>query len=129
MAATSQTQPQTFSLFALVEQVRSNYLYQKSKMEAMTLEQKVGQLMLVGFDGTTVTPEFRAVIQELRIGGVIFYDRNVASPQQVAQLNADLQTAARANGDRTIWSRWPTRRRISRSTARIRRCLTHSRRY
>ena len=99
MAATSQTQPQTFSLFALVEQVRSNYLYQKSKMEAMTLEQKVGQLMLVGFDGTTVTPEFRAVIQELRIGGVIFYDRNVASPQQVAQLNADLQTAARANGD------------------------------
>jgi len=63
-----------------------------------TLEQKIGQLMLVGFDGTTLTPEFRAVIQQLYIGGVIFYDRNVASPQQVAQLNADLQAAARASG-------------------------------
>jgi beta-N-acetylhexosaminidase len=63
-----------------------------------TLEQKIGQLMLVGFDGTTLTPEFRAVIQQLDIGGVIFYDRNIASPQQVAQLNADLQAAARASG-------------------------------
>ncbi len=54
--------------------------------------------MLVGFDGTTLTPEFRAVIQQLHIGGVIFYDRNIASPQQVAQLNADLQAAARAGG-------------------------------
>ena len=69
-----------------------------------TLEQKIGQLMLVGFDGTTLTPEFRAVIQQLHIGGVIFYDRNVASPQQVAQLNADLQAAARANGDPLLFT-------------------------
>ena len=70
----------------------------------MTLEQKVGQLMLVGFDGTSVSPEFRAVLQELHIGGVIFYDRNVTSPQQVAQLNADLQTAVRANGDPALFT-------------------------
>lgn len=54
--------------------------------------------MLVGFDGTTLTPEFRAVLQQLHLGGVIFYDRNIASPQQVAQLNVDLQAAARERG-------------------------------
>lgn len=59
--------------------------------------------MLVGFDGTTLTDEFRAVLQELHLGGVIYYDRNVVSPQQVAQLNADLQGAARANGDPALF--------------------------
>jgi len=54
--------------------------------------------MLVGFDGTTLTPEFRDVLQQLHLGGVIFYDRNIASPSQVAQLNADLQAAARERG-------------------------------
>ena len=76
----------------------------QSPISNLSLEQKVSQLMLVGFDGTAVTPEFRAVLQELHIGGVIFYDRNVASPQQVAQLNADLQTAARANGDPALFT-------------------------
>jgi beta-N-acetylhexosaminidase len=64
----------------------------------LSLEQKIGQLMLVGFDGTTLTPEFRDVLQQLYLGGAIFYDRNVASPQQIAQLNADLQAAARECG-------------------------------
>ncbi|MBI5305227.1 MAG: beta-N-acetylhexosaminidase [Chloroflexi bacterium] len=77
---------------------------QKSKMDTMSLDQKIGQLMLVGFDGTTLTPEFRAVIQQLHIGGVIFYDRNVASPTQVAQLNADLQAAARDMGDPALFT-------------------------
>jgi len=67
-------------------------------ISAFTLEQKIGQLMLVGFDGTTLTPELRATIQQLHLGGVVFFECNIASPQQVAQLNTDLQTAARASG-------------------------------
>jgi beta-N-acetylhexosaminidase len=65
----------------------------------MTLEQKVGQVLLVGFDGTTLTPELRDDLTQLHIGGVIYYDRNISSPQQVAQLNVDLQNALKANGD------------------------------
>ncbi len=65
----------------------------------MTLEQKVGQVMLVGFDGTTLTPELRNDLTQLHIGGVIFYDRNIQSPQQVAQLNTDLQNVMRQNND------------------------------
>lgn len=74
-----------------------------SPIPNLSLEQKIGQLMLVGFDGTTLTDEFRTVLQELHLGGVIYYDRNVVSPQQVAQLNADLQGAARANGDPALF--------------------------
>lgn len=65
----------------------------------MTLEQKVGQVVLVGFDGTTLTPDLRDTLTQLHIGGVIFYDRNIQSPQQVAQLNADLQNAMKQNND------------------------------
>jgi beta-N-acetylhexosaminidase len=59
--------------------------------------------MLIGFDGTTLTPELREVITQLHIGGVIFYDRNVASPNQVAQLNLDLQNAMKENGDPALF--------------------------
>jgi len=69
----------------------------------MSLEEKVGQVMLVGFDGTTLTPEFRDDITQLHIGGVIFYERNVQSPSQVAQLNADLQNVAKQNGDPALF--------------------------
>ena len=69
----------------------------------LSLEQKIGQLMLIGFDGTTLTPELREVITQLHIGGVIFYDRNVASPNQVVQLNLDLQNAMKENGDPALF--------------------------
>lgn len=69
----------------------------------MTVEQKVGQVLLVGFDGTTLTPEFRDELARLYIGGVIYYERNVQSPSQVAQLNIALQQAAQQNGDPALF--------------------------
>lgn len=68
-------------------------------LSSLSLEQKIGQLMLVGFDGTTLTPELCDDLTQLHIGGVIFYDRNIQLPQQVAQLTADLQNAMRQNND------------------------------
>ncbi len=71
----------------------------------MTLERKVGQVMMIGLDpnggkaAPELTPGFRALLQELHIGGVVFFERNVESPAQLAKLTADLQEAARANGD------------------------------
>lgn len=65
----------------------------------LSLEQKVGQLMMIGFDGTTLTQDFRRVLHDLHPGGTIYFERNCGSPPQLAQLSADLQAAARANGD------------------------------
>jgi beta-N-acetylhexosaminidase len=59
-----------------------------------TLEQKIGQLMVIGFDGTTVDAELRRMITEYHVGGVILFARNVQSPEQVARLTNELQTIA-----------------------------------
>jgi beta-N-acetylhexosaminidase len=76
----------------------------KSKIiNGMSLEQKVGQVMLVGFDDTTLTPELRDDLTRLHIGGVIFYERNIQSPSQVAQFIADLQQVAKQNGDAALF--------------------------
>ena len=64
----------------------------------MTLEQKAGQVMMFGFDGVALTAELRALVEQLHPGGVVLFARNVESPRQLAQLNADLQRTAKSNG-------------------------------
>jgi len=65
----------------------------------LSLEQQVGQVMMVGFDGTTLAPELRQLISDLHIGGIVLFERNIESPSQVAQLTQDLQALARDNSD------------------------------
>ncbi len=71
-------------------------------MDAMlagfTLEHKIGQLMMIGFDGTRVDDDLRRMIAEYHVGGVILFGRNVESPQQVACLTRDLQIIAVQSG-------------------------------
>jgi beta-N-acetylhexosaminidase len=64
----------------------------------MTADQKVGQLMMIGFDGTTCDAELRHMITDFHIGGVILFARNVESPEQVARLTNELQKTAIASG-------------------------------
>ncbi len=66
--------------------------------KSMTLEQKIGQVMIIGFDGTTVNPELRRLISDYHIGGVILFARNVESPTQVAALTNELQKIALESG-------------------------------
>lgn len=60
----------------------------------MTLRETVGQLVMIGFEGTTLTPELTDWIQEYRPGGVILFSRNLVDPEQVARLTNALQAAA-----------------------------------
>jgi beta-N-acetylhexosaminidase len=64
----------------------------------MTLAHKAGQVMMFGFDGVALDAELRALIEQLRPGGVVLFARNVESPRQLAQLNTDLQSAMQADG-------------------------------
>lgn len=65
---------------------------------SMTLEQKIGQMMIIGFDGTTVDPDLRRMITDYHIGGVILFARNIQSPRQVAALTNELQHLALESG-------------------------------
>lgn len=57
----------------------------------MTLRDKVGQLVMVGFTGADLSPDFISWLQEFRPGGVILFARNLVAPSQVAQLTCTLQ--------------------------------------
>ncbi|HET7558564.1 MAG TPA: glycoside hydrolase family 3 N-terminal domain-containing protein [Limnochordia bacterium] len=68
-------------------------------MARMSLEEKVGQLLMSGFDGTTFTDQANTLITQLNIGGVILFDgRNMTSPEQTARLTRSLQRFASAAG-------------------------------
>jgi beta-N-acetylhexosaminidase len=65
---------------------------------SMSLAEKVGQLFIIGFEGTEVTPELEAWMATYGWGGVITFGRNVESPAQVLLLTQGLQAAVRAHG-------------------------------
>src|SRR5579864_9676617 len=60
----------------------------------MTLEQKVGQVFMLGFEGTELNDSNRALIQGLHLGGVSLFARNIDNASQLARLDHDLQTIA-----------------------------------
>src|SRR6266851_1357998 len=62
----------------------------------MSLEQRVGQVFMLGFEGTTLTAANRALVQGLHLGGVTLFARNITTGPQLARLDADLQTIADA---------------------------------
>ena len=61
----------------------------------MSLEQKVGQMIVVGFEGVRVNAEIQSLISRYFVGGVTLFARNIKSPRQVAKLTTDLQRLTR----------------------------------
>jgi beta-N-acetylhexosaminidase len=57
----------------------------------LTSREKIGQLFMVGFMGTSVTPELASFIKEYKPGGVILFSRNLESVGQIVELTNDLQ--------------------------------------
>jgi beta-N-acetylhexosaminidase len=53
---------------------------------SLPLEQKIGQLLYVGLPGTEFDAEARALVEDVKPGGVIIFGRNVASPLQLRGL-------------------------------------------
>jgi len=53
--------------------------------------EKIGQLFMVGFMGTSLTPDLAAFLKEYKPGGVILFSRNLESVEQIVELTNDLQ--------------------------------------
>ena len=62
----------------------------------MTIEEKVGQLIMVGFDGTQANEAIETHIRERFVGGVVLFSRNIETPQQTAELTNQLQRLTEA---------------------------------
>ena len=76
----------------------------RSEAESLTLEQAVGQMLLIGFRGLELESEVRALLREVQPGGVVLFDydgpssgelpRNIESPAQLRALTTQLQEFA-----------------------------------
>ena len=60
----------------------------------MTIRDTIGQLLMVGFQGTELSRTFLEWFREYRPGGVILFARNLVDPEQVARLTNALQEQA-----------------------------------
>lgn len=58
---------------------------------ALSLEEKIGQVMMVGFSGMAVDPSVAALLQGRHVGGVCLFKRNIESAEQVATLNDEVR--------------------------------------
>jgi beta-N-acetylhexosaminidase len=59
--------------------------------DRLTLEEKVGQLFFLGFPGYSPDRESQAILDVVRPGGIILFQRNIESFDQIYELNARLQ--------------------------------------
>lgn len=58
---------------------------------SMSQTEKLGQMMMIGIQGTKVDDDSLYMLNQYHMGGVILFDRNMDSPEQVKQLTSDLQ--------------------------------------
>ncbi|MBI3988969.1 MAG: beta-N-acetylhexosaminidase [candidate division NC10 bacterium] len=60
----------------------------------MTLDEKIGQLFIFGFDGTEPSEELQRFIRHANLGGVVLLKRNIRDPLQLFSLIAALQASS-----------------------------------
>ena len=63
-------------------------------LKSMSLEEKIGQMMIVGVHGTTINDDISWMLNQYHYGGIIFYDRNMENQAQVRKFADELQSAA-----------------------------------
>src|SRR6266516_3539596 len=66
----------------------------------MTLEEQIGQLLMVGFWGSTPSQEIIDLIQRYQVGNIILFSRNIRNACQVLELTQSLQMIAKEAGHR-----------------------------
>lgn len=67
--------------------------------DTLSLEEKVGQLLMVHFQGEVANEDARVLIQDIKAGSIIYYNwsNGLTSPEQVKTLSEGLQKLAKAN--------------------------------
>lgn len=63
----------------------------KEKINSMTLEQKIGQLFIVGFEGDIINDEIIDLVKNQEVGGLIYFSRNVLDSNQIITLNNEIK--------------------------------------
>ncbi len=60
-------------------------------MENLTIEEKVGQMLIVGMDGTEITNRIKNLIQKYKVSGIILYRKNFKTCEDMIKLISELK--------------------------------------
>lgn len=66
----------------------------EAMIKAMPLKDKVGQMLFLGFTGTTIDETLKPILTNVKPGGLVMFGRNIKSAPQVAELNRAIQDAS-----------------------------------
>ena len=72
-------------------------------MSGTTPNSSVGLHLLVGFQGTQLSPELKAIIKNFQVGGIVLFRRNIETRPQLLGLIVELQAFARETLGRPLW--------------------------
>lgn len=93
---TSKAEPVTY------ESVAQSELSPEQKVDKLVANMsdadKVGQLLMIGIHGTTLNDDAKFMLNEYRVGGIILFDRNMESKDQVKTLITDINKAGKSAG-------------------------------
>lgn len=68
-----------------------------AQLRKMPLRQKIGQMLMIGFDGTEIDQQLSEHLTKLKPGALIIFGRNVASPNQLSKLIRQAQLLSLRN--------------------------------
>lgn len=63
-------------------------------LSSMSLSEKVGQMIMIGVEGTAATEDSLYMLHQYHIGGIILYDKNMKDQEQVREFTQTLQREA-----------------------------------
>lgn len=93
---TSKAEPVTY------ESVAQSELSPEQKVDKLVANMsdadKVGQLLMIGIHGTTLNDDAKFMLNEYRVGGIILFNRNMESKDQVKTLITDINKAGKSAG-------------------------------
>lgn len=69
----------------------------KEQIQKMTIDEKIGQIVIMGLDGYTIDDTAKRMIEDYYVGGFIFFGRNVKDSTQLLQLINSLKDTNSGN--------------------------------
>ncbi|WP_260989862.1 beta-N-acetylhexosaminidase [Paenibacillus xylanexedens] len=69
----------------------------KQQLQQLTLEEKIGQMILAGVQGTELDNQAKQMIRDQKVGGIIFYANNVTTLQGTAAFVKSIKQANQQN--------------------------------
>lgn len=70
----------------------------EERLASMTVEEKIGQLLIVGLEGTTYNNNLDKLIKQHHVGGIIILGRNISTSNQIVGLLNNAKMANREYG-------------------------------